>query len=178
MGRSADYSRQKCAVAASLDIVGEPWTLLIIRDAFKGIARFEQWQDSLGLARNVLAARLKHLVAHGVLEQSLYCERPPRYEYVLTDKGHELRPLILHMMDWGARHVYGDEKPSVELVHKPCGHVLEPATHCVRCDAPVTRGDVVLKLNPQARSLGEIYGEQDLEAELRAFSDEVVAGSS
>lgn len=159
MGRSADYSRQRCAVAASLDIVGEPWTLLIIRDAFRGIARFEQWQDHLGLARNVLAARLKHLVSHGVFEQKLYCERPRRFEYVLTDKGRELRPLLLHLASWGARHVYDGEKPAEELVHDACGHVIEPVTHCGHCKGVVSPDDVELLRHSDARSLGEIYSE-------------------
>jgi DNA-binding HxlR family transcriptional regulator len=159
MGRSADYSRQRCTVAASLDIIGEPWTLLIIRDAFRGISRFEQWQDNLGLARNVLAARLKHLVAHGVFEQRLYCERPQRYEYLLTQKGRELRPLMLHMADWGAKYIYTNETPSVELVHNACGHVIEPVTHCAHCNGTVSPDDVQLRRNPDARSLGEIYAE-------------------
>ena len=76
MGRTADYSRQSCSIAATLEVIGDPWTLLVIRDAFNGVSRFEQWQDRLGVARNVLAARLKSLVQHGVLEPRLYSERP------------------------------------------------------------------------------------------------------
>lgn len=116
MGRSADYSRQDCAIAATLSVVGEPWTLLIIRDAFKGIARFEQWQDSLGMARNVLAARLKHLVASGIFETKLYCERPKRYEYLLTDKGRELLPLLMKLTDWGRQHVCNDREPATGVI--------------------------------------------------------------
>ncbi|WP_031236492.1 winged helix-turn-helix transcriptional regulator [Asticcacaulis sp. AC460] len=156
MGRSADYSKQNCAIAATLDIVGEPWTLLIIRDAFKGIARFEQWQDSLGMARNVLAARLKHLVAHGIFEMRIYCDRPKRHEYLLTDKGHELRPMILHMLDWGKRNVYGEEVPATGLIHS-CGHELHPVSHCAHCQEALKRGDVTEKLNPDAPSIGELY---------------------
>ena len=89
MGRTADYSRQSCSIAATLEVIGDPWTLLVIRDAFHGVSRFEQWQERLGVARNVLAARLKSLVQHGVLEPRLYSERPPRNEYVLfPDEGH------------------------------------------------------------------------------------------
>jgi DNA-binding HxlR family transcriptional regulator len=159
MGRSADYSKQNCALAATLDIVGEPWpwTLLIIRDAFKGIARFEQWQDSLGMARNVLAARLKHLVAHGIFEMRIYCDRPRRHEYLLTDKGHELRPVLLHMLDWGTRNVYGEEVPATGLIHTSCGHELHPVSHCAHCQERLQRGDVTEKLNPDAPSIGELY---------------------
>jgi DNA-binding HxlR family transcriptional regulator len=91
MGRTADYTRERCAIAATMEIVGDPWTLLILRDAFRGVKRFEQFQERLGVARNVLAARLKSLVAHGVMEPRRYSERPPRQEYVLTAKGVALR---------------------------------------------------------------------------------------
>ncbi len=156
MGRSANYSRENCAVAACLDVVGEPWTLLIIRDAFAGTTRFEQWQEGLGLARNVLAARLKSLTAQGVFEMRLYCARPRRYEYILTDKGMELRPLIMHMMHWGARHVYGETKPGSEYVHISCGHSLTPGTYCVHCNGPVENGDFSLRTNEEAPTLKDI----------------------
>ncbi len=159
MGRSADYSKQRCAVAATLDIIGEPWTLLIIRDAFGGTARFEQWQDRLGLARNVLAARLKSLVKQGILEQSLYCERPKRYEYLLTEKGQELRPLIVHMNDWGTRHVYGEETPSMTITHKPCGHALITQMHCAHCAQAVEHAEIARRFNTPAKSLAELLKE-------------------
>lgn len=155
MGRSADYSKQKCAIAATLDIVGEPWTLLILRDSFRGLSRFEQWQDSLGLARNVLAARLKSLVKNGVLETKVYCERPRRQEYLLTEKGFELRPIILHMMDWGERNVYGEHQSESELVHI-CGQRFKPVVHCAHCDAAVKRGDMTVVHNDQSPTVGDI----------------------
>lgn len=107
MGRSANYTKQQCAVAATLDIIGKPWTLLIIRDAFRGVTRFDQWQESLGLARNVLALRLRNLVKQGILETRLYCTRPNRYEYLLTPRGEELRGVVEHMRVWGERHLSG-----------------------------------------------------------------------
>jgi len=160
MGRSANYSRESCAVAACLDVIGEPWTMLIIRDAFTGTTRFEQWQDGLGLARNVLAARLKSLTAAGVFEARLYCARPKRYEYVLTEKGEALRPLILHMMHWGTRHVYGEVKPGGEYVHTRCGHCLTPGTYCLHCDAPVKAGDVTYRETGKAPTLRELLKEK------------------
>ncbi|ESQ86001.1 hypothetical protein AEAC466_02110 [Asticcacaulis sp. AC466] len=156
MGRSADYSKQRCAIAASLDIIGEPWTLLIIRDAFAGLCRFEQWQEALGLARNVLAARLKHLVAHGIFEQRLYCERPRRYEYILTEKGHELRPMIVFMQDWGQRHVYGTEKSMSDMIHSSCGHALSPVAHCAHCEQRVQMTELDIQTNSDAKSLAEL----------------------
>ncbi len=155
MGRSANYSRESCAVAACLDVIGEPWTLLIIRDAFGGVTRFEQWQERLGLARNVLASRLKSLTAEGVFEARQYCARPPRYEYVLTEKGEALRPLILHMMDWGTRHVYGEVNPGGEYVHTHCGHTLTPATYCEHCNTPV-KGDFTYRETGKGTPLREL----------------------
>ena len=99
MGRTANYSRQTCGIAGTLEIVGDPWTILILRDAFLGVRRFEQWQERLGVARNVLAARLKTLVAHGVMETRPYSERPPRNEYVLTAKGQDLRGVLLTLAE-------------------------------------------------------------------------------
>ena len=113
MGRTADYSRQSCSIAATLEVIGDPWTLLVIRDAFNGVSRFEQWQERLGVARNVLAARLKTLVQHGVLEPQLYSERPPRNEYVLTAKGKDLYGVLVTLHGWGAKHVYGEADSGV-----------------------------------------------------------------
>lgn len=156
MGRSANYSRESCAVAACLDVVGEPWTMLIIRDALAGKTRFEQWQEGLGLARNVLAARLKSLTAAGVFEARQYCARPPRYEYLLTEKGEALRPLVLHMMHWGTRHVYGEVKPGTEYVHTACGHTLTPETHCGHCHRPVEAADILYRETGKAPTLRDL----------------------
>jgi DNA-binding HxlR family transcriptional regulator len=99
------YEGQRCSIARALELVGERWTLLIIRDAFLGLRRFDQFQESLGVARNVLTDRLNRLVAEGILERSRYSERPPRFEYRLTDKGRELAVPLLALMQWGDRHL-------------------------------------------------------------------------
>ena len=135
MGRTADYSRQSCPIAATLEVVGDPWTLLILRDAFNGVRRFEQWQERLGVARNVLASRLKALVVHGVLEPRQYSERPPRQEYLLTPKGRELRPVLLTLYDWGERHVYGEGRGPNHMTHN--GHAFRPKLVCATCDEVV-----------------------------------------
>jgi DNA-binding HxlR family transcriptional regulator len=96
-----DYADQNCSVARALEIVGERWTLLIVRDAFLGRTRFDQFQESLGIARNVLTDRLSRLVAEGVLERVRYSERPERYEYVLTEKGKQLRVALAALRQWG-----------------------------------------------------------------------------
>ena len=155
MGRTADYSQQSCGIAATLEIVGDPWTLLILRDAFRGIRRFEQWQERLGVARNVLAARLKSLVAHGVLETRPYSESPPRHEYVLTAKGQALRPVLLTMGDWGNHHVYGDNAPA-RFIHDHCGHAFTPKLSCEHCGEALIPGDLRhVQVNENAMTVGE-----------------------
>jgi DNA-binding HxlR family transcriptional regulator len=145
MGRTADYSKQSCAVAATLEVVGDPWTLLILRDAFQGIRRFEQWQDRLGVARNVLAARLKALVANSVLTTRLYSERPPRKEYLLTQKGKDLRPVLLTMAAWGDQHVYGEGGGPHVRIHDPCGHEFKAKLVCEGCGEALTPGDLTFE---------------------------------
>jgi DNA-binding HxlR family transcriptional regulator len=99
------YEGQNCSIARALELVGERWTLLIIRDALLGVRRFDEFQDSLGVARNVLTNRLNRLVGEGILERSAYSERPPRFEYRLTEKGRELAVPLLALMQWGDRHL-------------------------------------------------------------------------
>jgi DNA-binding HxlR family transcriptional regulator len=142
MGRTADYSQQVCSVAATLEVVGDPWTLLILRDAFAGVRRFEQWQEHLGVARNVLAARLKSLVEHGVLERRLYSERPPRWDYVLTAKGRDLFGVLVTMAQWGDRHVYGASGGPVRYVHHGCGQPFTAVLTCQACGATTAPGEL------------------------------------
>lgn len=144
MGRTADYSRETCSIAATLEVVGDPWTLLILRDAFRGVRRFEQWQEGLGVARNVLAARLKSLVGHGVLETRLYSERPPRHEYVLTAKGRALSPVLLTMSAWGDAHVYGECGGPVRFTHD--GHPFSPRMVCDHCGQTPTGADLAIEV--------------------------------
>jgi DNA-binding HxlR family transcriptional regulator len=157
MGRTADYSRQSCSIAAALEVIGDPWTLLVIRDAFSGLRRFEQWQEHLGVARNVLAARLKTLVAHGILEPQVYSERPLRHEYVLTKKGKDLYAVILTLHGWGSKYMYGDGA-GVAIVHKACGNLLDPGLACNCCGEKVERRDIELVKRP-GKPVGEIMAE-------------------
>lgn len=100
-----DYEGQNCSVARTLELVGERWTLLVVRDAFLGRRRFDEFQESLGIARNVLADRLAKLVEHGIFERVRYQERPDRYEYRLTPKGRDLRLALAALMQWGDEYV-------------------------------------------------------------------------
>ena len=108
-----DYGTQNCSVARALEVVGERWSLLIVRDAFFGLRRFGQFQASLGIARNVLAERLGRLVEAGVLERVRYCERPERFEYVLTEKGRDLHVAVAGLRQWGDRYL--SEQPQAVL---------------------------------------------------------------
>jgi DNA-binding HxlR family transcriptional regulator len=153
MGRTADYSKETCAVAGALQVVGDPWTLLILREAFFGVRRFDEWQARLGVARNVLAARLKSLVEHGVLEARLYSEHPPRKDYVLTAKGRDLRPVLLALKTWGDHHVYADGQHPLDWVHS-CGAELEPSLVCSACGKEVTGRDLTAHKH-EAPTVGE-----------------------
>ena len=110
------YEGQNCSIARTLEIVGERWTLLIIRDVFLGLRRFDQLQESLGVARNVLTDRLNRLVEEGILERAQYSERPPRFEYRLTKKGRELNVALTALRQWGDKHL--SEKPPQLLRRK------------------------------------------------------------
>ncbi|MBU1325410.1 MAG: helix-turn-helix transcriptional regulator [Alphaproteobacteria bacterium] len=156
MGRTADYSRQSCSIAATLEVIGDPWTLLVVRDAFNGVTRFEQWQERLGVARNVLAARLKSLVQHGVLEPRLYSERPPRNEYVLTPKGKDLYGVLVTLHGWGAKHVYGETGAGVSMTHKACGQDLKPRIACGCCGEIVKPRDIQLTLTADCPTVGDV----------------------
>ncbi|HXQ15435.1 MAG TPA: helix-turn-helix domain-containing protein [Caulobacteraceae bacterium] len=157
MGRTANYSKEHCSVAATLSVVGDPWTLLILRDAFYGVQRFDDWQTRLGVARNVLAARLKTLVEHGVLETRLYSDHPPRKDYVLTQKGRDLQPVLLMLKAWGDRHVYGEGVVPLEISHS-CGAPLHARLVCEACGEPVSGNDLRSRRRT-APSVGEALGQ-------------------
>jgi DNA-binding HxlR family transcriptional regulator len=125
--------RQDCAVARALEEVGERWTLLVLREAFLGVRRFEAMQRNTGCARNILADRLHKLVANGILRRELYQERPSRSEYRLTEKGLDLWPVLVTLMQWGERHGGNPAGAVVALEHVACGAVIEPALCCPAC---------------------------------------------
>jgi DNA-binding HxlR family transcriptional regulator len=114
-----------CPIARSLERVGEWWNILILRDAFRGYRRFDEFQDSLGIAPNILARRLKGLVESGLLEKRRYQERPARFEYVLTERGRDFRPVMWSLLAWGNRH-FAPEGASVELIDSETGKVADP----------------------------------------------------
>jgi DNA-binding HxlR family transcriptional regulator len=128
------FEHMRCPIARSLDRVGEWWSILILRDAFKGATRFDQFQKSLGIAPNMLTRRLTTLVESGLLERRLYSEKPPRYEYVLTDKGRDFRPVLWALIAWGNKH-FPPEGETVVVVDAETGQEVDPVmidSHSVR----------------------------------------------
>ena len=128
-----EYEGQDCAVAATLEVIGERWTLLILRDILRGNRRFSDLQESLGLARNVLSARLSRLLEEEIVERRIYQERPERYEYFLTEKGLDLWPVLVALLGWGDKHVYGPEGGPVTMLHKECGGRVNDRRICEEC---------------------------------------------
>ena len=145
-----DYVDQNCSIARTLELVGERWTILVLRDVFLGRRRFDQIQRSLGVARNVLAARLDRLVAEGILEKVPYQERPLRHEYRLTSKGLDLWPVTVELLRWGDRYAAPAAGPPIVLRHKGCGGELGEHRICTRCGELLEVGDVRAEPGPGA----------------------------
>ena len=140
---------QICSIARTLEVLGERWTLLIIRDVFNRKRRFEQLQENLGIARNVLSARLAWLVEEGILEKRAYQERPARYEYFLTEKGLDLWPVMISMLHWGDKHV-SDSGPPMLIKHKECGGLVDERGLCETCGERLEARDAYTEYGPGA----------------------------
>jgi DNA-binding HxlR family transcriptional regulator len=140
-----------CSIARTLDVAGETWTPLILRDVFVGITRFDAIQRDLGISRKVLAERLKRLVEQGILERRGYSDRPPRHDYVLTEKGSELCDVLLAFTAWGDRWTAGDAGQPVLLRHRTCGDLTHAEIRCARCGGPLHVEDVDFEQGPGAR---------------------------
>lgn len=143
------FGAMACSIARTLDIIGEPWSPLILRDVWTGVSRFDQIQADLGLSRKVLAERLNHLVERGVLERRPYDARP-RFEYHLTEKGVELVDMLMVMARWGDRWLAGEAGPPVLYRHRACGQIAAVELRCDHCGEPVHAGDVDLLPGPGA----------------------------
>jgi DNA-binding HxlR family transcriptional regulator len=145
-----DYPDQICSIARALEVIGERWTLLIVRDAVLGTTRFEDFQESLGIASNVLTNRLKLLCDEGVLARVPDPERPGRPKYVLTDKGSELGPALIVLMKWGDRHYPTATGPPRLTLHTRCGGSFGPDLRCDRCGQQARPGEIDLPAGPGA----------------------------
>jgi DNA-binding HxlR family transcriptional regulator len=147
------YDSQVCSIARTLEVVGERWSLLIVRDAFLGLKRFEEFQGSLGVARNVLTQRLNRLVDEGILERVPYQERPTRYEYRLTSKGGELGTAVIALLQWGDRHLAGEAGPPRLVEHADCGGKVVAQLVCDKCGTAIGPQEVELKPGPALRGV-------------------------
>ena len=149
-----DYPDQVCSIARSLEVVGERWTLLILRDVLLGRYRFDDLVESLGVTRTVLARRLDHLVEEGVLERSAYQERPPRFEYRATEKGVALRGVLAALLQWGDAYYPHPAGPPRLLQHRVCGGPVHETFRCDSCDEDVLPEQVRVVPGPAMAGTG------------------------
>lgn len=143
-----DVGEQPCSIARSLAIVGDRWTLMVLRSAFLGIRRFDDFQASLGVTRHVLAERLKRLVEADVLQKVPYQDRQERFEYRLTEKGRDLYPVLLALVNWGDKWLDGGLGPPVQYRHNTCGHMFTPTMVCSACGEAVNAREVTPVVGP------------------------------
>jgi DNA-binding HxlR family transcriptional regulator len=140
--RQTSFADFHCSLAQSLEVVGDWWTPLIVRDVSLGLSRFDQLAEDLGISRNLLATRLEDLEANGILERRQYLERPPRYEYRLTTAGAELVPILMSLTAWGDRWCSPPGGAPMRFEHRTCGHLFTPRVSCSACGTPVKTADV------------------------------------
>ncbi|HET9608917.1 MAG TPA: helix-turn-helix domain-containing protein [Acidimicrobiales bacterium] len=152
--RRTAFADWPCSLARSVDLLGDWWTPLVLRDAYYGVRRFEDFQRSLGIGRNILTQRLNRLVDEGMLERRPYQDRPVRHEYVLTDKGRDFFPVVAAIVRWGDRWLAGDEGPPLTLHHIPCDHDMHAEVVCSHCREPLALRDVTARVERAARRPG------------------------
>ncbi len=145
-----NFGSMSCPIARGLERVGEWWSILILRDAFAGMTRFDEFQTSLGIAPSMLTRRLTALVEAGLLERHPYNQRPPRHEYRLTERGRDFRPVLVAMLDWGNRH-FAPEGPSVMIVDAKTGAPADPILVDRTTMRPLEEPDYKLAPGPAAR---------------------------
>jgi DNA-binding HxlR family transcriptional regulator len=148
------FGAMACSIARTMDVIGEPWSPLIVRNIYVGITRFDQLQQSLGISRKVLAERLRWLTGHGVLERREYSSHPPRHEYVLTGKGLELVEVLMVMVAWGDKWLAGEAGPPVLYRHHACGQISHVELHCSECGQPMRATDIDVLPGPGAQAPG------------------------
>jgi len=143
-----DLSAQPCSISRALAVIGDRWTLMILRDCFLGVRRFEAFQQRLGISRTIVTDRLRTLVDEGVLRRAVYQDHPVRHEYRLTDKGHDLHPVVMAVAHFGDAHYAGAAGPPVLRRHKACGCDFHPVQVCSECGETVTARQVDARAAP------------------------------
>ena len=140
-----DLADENCSVARSVAVIGDRWTLMLLRDCFLGVRRFEDFERRLGISRSLIADRLKRLTDEGVLRREAYQDRPVRHEYRLTDKGLALHPVIMAIVHWGDAHYADASGPPMIHRHRVCGNDFAPVLTCSECARPVSARDVEVR---------------------------------
>lgn len=146
----SELAAERCSVARSVAVIGDRWTLMLLRDCFLGVRRFEDFERRLGISRSLVAERLRRLVQEGVLRRERYQERPVRHEYRLTEKGLALHPVMMAIVHWGDVHYAGEAGPPLLHRHRACGCDFEPVTTCSECGGAVTAREVEVRPGPGA----------------------------
>jgi DNA-binding HxlR family transcriptional regulator len=131
-----------------MDLLGDWWTPLVLREAFYGIRRFDEFQQELGIARNTLTDRLRRLVDEGLLEKQPYHTQPMRYDYVLTEKGCDFFGVLAAMTQWGDRWLAGEEGSPITLHHDRCGHDSHAEVVCAECKEPMLAAETRMRMGP------------------------------
>ena len=147
-----------CSIAATLDVIGDRWTILILRDAIRGVRRFDHLAADLGIARNLLSTRLARLVGHDILDKEPYQEHPVRYEYRLTDKGRDLSPVLVALMHWGDKHTGEPNNVPLVLAHSACGGPIEQHFVCWECDTTVLPAELRRRQSADQPDFSNIKG--------------------
>jgi DNA-binding HxlR family transcriptional regulator len=150
--KRTDFSEMQCSMSRALDLIGDWWTPLIIRDLFIGVSRFDQLVADLGISRNLLTERLKLLEEGRLVSRHAYSQRPPRYQYRLTEAGADLVPVLMALTAWGDKWVRPKEGRPILFRHETCGHVFEPEVSCPHCREKVKPADVASLPGPGGRA--------------------------
>jgi len=152
--RWRELENEPCSVARTLSVIGDRWTLLVLRDCFMGVRRFEQFEANLGLTRHVLADRLKKLVEADVLKKTPYGEAPVRQEYRLTEKGFDLYPVIMSIVHWGDKHMADERGAPIVHRHKNCGKQMFAQMVCSDCGEELDAREVTVDIGPGFKPSG------------------------
>ncbi|TMJ55614.1 MAG: helix-turn-helix transcriptional regulator [Alphaproteobacteria bacterium] len=170
-----ELSEENCSMARTVSVIGDRWTLLILRDCFLRVRRFEDFQERLGITRPILASRLKKLVDEFVLVKVPYQQRPPRYEYRLTQKGLDLYPIVMAIVHWGDVHMAGKKGRPLLHTHDLCGKDFDPVMVCSECGEPLMARQVHVRPGPDAKSPRHLPMETDLPGARRIAKDKAAA---
>lgn len=146
---------EPCSISRTLAVIGDRWSLLVLRECFLRVRRFEEFQSKLGITRHLLADRLKKFVRYGVLRRSPYQDSPKRYEYILTSKGLALYPILMTIVHWGDIHMVDERGRPLLHRHKNCGKFFDPVIVCSECSEPLNAKDVTTHSGPGAAPIGQ-----------------------